>query len=331
MANEFLPLATGGGSNVITQAAYDALAARLTGFQAGVAKSGEVNKAIRQATSMAAMLGRFVGDYGNLDALDDGNIDNLVRDFARSIQAGEFAYVVATGTANQWVVAPTPAVAAYAAGRVLWIRAPATNTSATVTANVSELGARAVKKADGANPAVGDLVINRWYPTLDDGANIVVVQTLPSDVAAQKALVNLQTRITSTRQNMVGDAGNSYTVTAWTPTAYVKQSPTSKLVLWLAANSLTPGSAGASAAQLTVGAATPIESVASNAQPATSAGPTVIQREILGLAAGSHSLALAYRRYDATAWNTVFCPTSADVGYLPATSTAILIIGEVAP
>lgn len=182
--NDFLPFATAGGAGVLTQSEYAALAARLSGFLDGIAEPTEVNKVWRQASVMAAMLGQFIGDYGNLDALDDGDVADLVRDFARSIQRGTFAYVVATGTANAWTVAPTPALAAYAAGRVLNIIAPATNTSTTVNANISTLGNRRIKKANGADPAVGDLVSGQIYATIDDGTNIRVLSLLPSDALA---------------------------------------------------------------------------------------------------------------------------------------------------
>lgn len=182
--NEFLPFATAGGANVMTQAEYAAEAARLAGVIAGIGKSALANKSWRQSAVMAAMLGQFIADYGNLDALDNGNVANLVRDFARTLQASTFSYAVATGTANAWTVAPTPAVATYAAGRVLNIIAPATNTSTTVNANISGLGNRRIKKADGTDPAIGDLVSGVPYSTIDDGTNIRVLSALPSDIKA---------------------------------------------------------------------------------------------------------------------------------------------------
>jgi hypothetical protein len=100
---------------------------------------------------------------------------------AQAIQAGKSTYAVATGSANAWTVAPNLAVPAYAAGRVLNIIAPATNTSATVNMNVSGLGNRRIKKADGSDPAIGDLVSGRVYATIDDGTNIRVLTTLPSE------------------------------------------------------------------------------------------------------------------------------------------------------
>lgn len=77
MANEFLTFAADGGANVITQAAYDALAARDTGFASGVAQSNQLNKVWRQGAAMAAALGEVIDDNGG-NALDDGNLPNLV-------------------------------------------------------------------------------------------------------------------------------------------------------------------------------------------------------------------------------------------------------------
>lgn len=100
---------------------------------------------------------------------------------ARAIQSGRMNYIVATGTANAWLVAPSLALLAYAAGRVLWIVAPATNTATAVTANVSGLGTRTIVKSDGSAPGIGDIVTGRIYPTIDDGTSIRVVAPLPSD------------------------------------------------------------------------------------------------------------------------------------------------------
>lgn len=184
MSNNFLPFGVAGGANVIDQATFAALPARLQGFVAGVALSAQLNKVWRQSSVMSAMIGEFIQDYGGLDALDDGDIDKLEREFVRSIQAGKYAFAIATGTANAWAIAPDPAIAAYTLGRSLKIRAPATNTSTTVNANISTLGNRRIKKRDGSDPAIGDLVANCWYETIDDGTSIIVLGSLPSDVLA---------------------------------------------------------------------------------------------------------------------------------------------------
>lgn len=109
-------------------------------------------------------------------AIDDTDLDRL----ARAIQLGS-NYAVATGTANAWVVAPPLAPLAYGLGLPLDIIPPATNTSTTVNANVSTLGNKRVKKADGTDPAIGDIVGGVAYPTRYDGTSIRVVVPLPSD------------------------------------------------------------------------------------------------------------------------------------------------------
>lgn len=120
-------------------------------------------------------------------AIDAGGLtvdDTILLRLAQAIQSGKSTYAVATGSANAWVVAPNLAVPAYAAGRVLNIIAPATNTSTTVNMNVSTLGNRRIKKANGNDPAIGDLVVGRIYPTIDDGTTIRILCGLPSDVVA---------------------------------------------------------------------------------------------------------------------------------------------------
>ncbi|WP_100965368.1 hypothetical protein [Bosea sp. FBZP-16] len=114
---------------------------------------------------------------------------NDLTQLAQGIQSGALNFAVATGTANAWVVAPALAILAYKAGRVFWIKAPATNTSTTVNANLSGLGNRRIKKSNGSDPAVADLTSGRWYPVFDDGVNLCVTATLPSDV--RTALVGL--------------------------------------------------------------------------------------------------------------------------------------------
>jgi len=118
-------------------------------------------------------------------AIDAGGLsvdDTLLTRLAHAIQSGKSNYAVATGTANAWTVAPNLAVPTYGSGRPLNIIAPATNTSTTVNMNVSGLGNRRIKKADGTDPAIGDLVSGKIYPTIDDGTNIRILTPLPSEM-----------------------------------------------------------------------------------------------------------------------------------------------------
>lgn len=75
--NEFLPFGTAANANVLSNADYQVLPARSSGFASGVAKSEQLNKAWRQATVMASVLGQFIADVSGNDVLDDGNTATL--------------------------------------------------------------------------------------------------------------------------------------------------------------------------------------------------------------------------------------------------------------
>jgi hypothetical protein len=73
MANNFLPFGAAGGANVVSQAAWAALAARTAGFSAGIANSEELNKAWRQSAWIAYLHAQMICDVTGLDMLDDGD------------------------------------------------------------------------------------------------------------------------------------------------------------------------------------------------------------------------------------------------------------------
>jgi hypothetical protein len=138
-----------------------------------------------RAGLLNALLAQLRGVVRSGSSVSPTNLDDLL--LAKAMASGHATYAVATGTANAWTVSPALAVPAYAAGRVLNIIAPATNTSTTVNANISTLGNRRIKKRDGSDPAIGDLVSGTVYATIDDGTNIRVLTSLPSDTVATVA------------------------------------------------------------------------------------------------------------------------------------------------
>lgn len=75
--NNFKPFAIGAGANVTSQSEWEGLMSLATGFTAGLARSGQVNKAIRQGTVMASVLAQFMADTTGSDILDDGDMDAL--------------------------------------------------------------------------------------------------------------------------------------------------------------------------------------------------------------------------------------------------------------
>ncbi len=80
--NNFKPFATGTGANVTPQADYEALTALATGFQSGKASSAQVNKAIRQATFVAAALAQYMTNKTGQDVLDNGDIAAFITKMA---------------------------------------------------------------------------------------------------------------------------------------------------------------------------------------------------------------------------------------------------------
>lgn len=84
--NDFKAFATGNGANVTSQADYNALPALTSGFTSGKASSAQINKAIRQATTMASLLGQFVSDKAGVDVLDNGNTSMLLNNFIDALK-----------------------------------------------------------------------------------------------------------------------------------------------------------------------------------------------------------------------------------------------------
>ncbi|QLP21592.1 phage tail protein [Enterobacter roggenkampii] len=82
--NNFKAFALDPNANVTSQADWEALPALLSGFTAGKASSAQVNKAIRQATTIAALVGQFIANSG-ADALDNADVNGLVTKFTNAL------------------------------------------------------------------------------------------------------------------------------------------------------------------------------------------------------------------------------------------------------
>lgn len=82
--NNFKAFAIDPNANVMSQAGWEALPALLSGFTSGKADSSQVNKAIRQATTIAALVGQFIANSG-VDALDNADVNGLVTKFTNAL------------------------------------------------------------------------------------------------------------------------------------------------------------------------------------------------------------------------------------------------------
>lgn len=97
--NNFKAFATGASANVVSQDDYEALTALVTGFTAGKALSAQVNKALRQATFIAAALAQYVADTKNTDVLDDGDLSTFVTTLTEALNASASSLL---NSANTW-------------------------------------------------------------------------------------------------------------------------------------------------------------------------------------------------------------------------------------
>ncbi|HAU5687379.1 TPA: hypothetical protein JD334_14070 [Citrobacter freundii] len=82
--NNFKAFALDPNANVTSQADWEALPALLSGFTSGKASSAQVNKAIRQSTTIAALIGQFIANSGS-DALDNGDVNGLVTKYLSAL------------------------------------------------------------------------------------------------------------------------------------------------------------------------------------------------------------------------------------------------------
>lgn len=85
--NKFLPWATASGANVQDDVTYAADVRRTMGVTAGLASSSNFNKALRQSSSIAAMVAQFTADHGPGDVLDNGDLTTLETQFLAALKS----------------------------------------------------------------------------------------------------------------------------------------------------------------------------------------------------------------------------------------------------
>lgn len=75
--NDFKAFATGKDANVLKQTEYEELPALEEGFQSGIARSEELNKVWRQASTIASVIASFMEQQTGKDVLDNGDLKTL--------------------------------------------------------------------------------------------------------------------------------------------------------------------------------------------------------------------------------------------------------------
>ena len=152
---DFLVFGGEAGANVLTQAEYAALPALPTGFQSGIAPSAALNKAWRQSSIMAAVLGQLIADTTGNTVIDDGTITTIEENLGAVIR-GLGSVGIDSGAANAYIVTTTPPIvglsSTYGKGLRVVFFPLAANTGAS-TLNVDGLGVFGIES--GAGPLQG--------------------------------------------------------------------------------------------------------------------------------------------------------------------------------
>lgn len=121
--NNFKPFATGNNANVTTQADYEALAALATGFQSGKASSAQINKALRQSTTITSVLAQYIANTSGADVLDNGDTAGMLANLLLAIQQSTKNY------------APQVVTGVVGTSRNLAMNVTAASATATITAD----------------------------------------------------------------------------------------------------------------------------------------------------------------------------------------------------
>jgi|tagenome__1003787_1003787.scaffolds.fasta_scaffold20841493_2 hypothetical protein len=92
---DYLPVATETGANIQNQTNYEIDAIRLTGHQAGLAKSASANKMWRQSSVMVAAIANMLSEALDIDLLDDGDVEALKKKLQAVVMGGRTTIMTA--------------------------------------------------------------------------------------------------------------------------------------------------------------------------------------------------------------------------------------------
>ena len=156
--NQFKPFATGTNAIVQPQEDYEKSTAVKEGFRKGLARSNEVNKALRQATSIAATVAGFTADKSEQDILDNGDIDTLKQQFETAIRTVSATLSAeAQGEADALTATFTPTLKHLSPGKTVLVRAKEKNRSKTPTLHADQTGAKEIVKGNNLSLEEGDI------------------------------------------------------------------------------------------------------------------------------------------------------------------------------
>lgn len=128
-------------------------AAGITFTPAGTIAAANAQAAIEEAAAEALQKASNLSDLASVPTART----NLGVFSKAEIQVASGVYVIATGTPDALVAAPSPAIAALVDGLTLIVQVPGANTVTAPTVDVSGLGAKTITRAGGAALNPGDM------------------------------------------------------------------------------------------------------------------------------------------------------------------------------
>ncbi len=158
LKNEFRPFATAEGAHVIDQAEYEKADFLKTGFKKGLARSSEINKALRQSASVASAVAQFTMEKSGQDVLDNGDTGLLKTLFETALKnVSSLLIAEARGTENALEAVFEQTVEALTPGLLVHVRAIERNTEVMPTLKVNGLAAKGIVKGNNVPLLVGDI------------------------------------------------------------------------------------------------------------------------------------------------------------------------------
>jgi hypothetical protein len=175
--NDFLAVATGAGATVDPQATFAASTYQTKGLQAGEAFNNQINKIVRQSSSIAAVVSQLICDITGQAMIDDGNIAAKITELLMALEGVNFCGT-SGGTANAQTLTPALAPSSYTAGALFSFIAGSTNTAAT-TINIAGLGPVSVYKLGPSGTLIafsgGEFVSGLCYQVMYNGSQLQIV------------------------------------------------------------------------------------------------------------------------------------------------------------
>lgn len=143
---DYLPVATGTGANVDSQANFDGSGYQVVGFTAGLAKSAQANKVWRQCTMIGNCVATFISNILGINVLDDGDSASLIANFTAAVAAS------ASGIVNTIVPVTFSATPVFngSLGSMFELTLTGNVTSSTITNVLPGQRIKIIVKQDGA-------------------------------------------------------------------------------------------------------------------------------------------------------------------------------------